>query len=336
MTLLEVRGLTVTYGSGPLAVPAVDGVDLTVDGGEILGVAGESGSGKSTMALSLLRLLPATARIGGDIVFRGRNLPTASWGEMRAVRWAQASMVFQGSMNAMNPVRTIGEQICEPILLHDKVGPRAARRRAAELLDSVGVPSRRAGAYPHELSGGQRQRVMIAMALACRPNLIIADEPTTALDVMVQAQILRLLTELVAESGIGVIMISHDLSVLAGMCSRLAIMYAGKVVEIGPANQLFDDPRHPYMQALTQAFPRIGDPSSRRGPAGLPGDPPLPGEIGAGCPFAPRCSQVMADCRSHEIELWPSGPDREAACLRVLPGYPPSGEHPSPEAGVRR
>ncbi|NJC74255.1 ABC transporter ATP-binding protein [Planosporangium thailandense] len=321
MTLLEVRDLTVTYRQGGRDLPAVRGVDFTLDGGEILGVAGESGSGKSTMALSLLRLLPPGAQIGGEILFEGENLRTATWGRLRAVRWAQASMVFQGAMSALNPVRTIGQQICEPILLHDKVRERAARQRAAELLDSVGIPARRLNAYPHELSGGQRQRVMIAMALACRPNLIIADEPTTALDVMVQAQILELLNELVSGTNIGVIMISHDLSVLADMCSRLAVMYAGRLVEIGPADQLFTEPRHPYTLALSRAFPTIGDPVSRLAPAGLPGDPPALGTQTSGCAFAARCSQVLPDCLTRDITLWPGGPDREAACLRVLPEY---------------
>lgn len=332
MTLLDLRGLTVTYLSGQVEVPAVQGVDLVVDAGEIVGVSGESGSGKSTLALSLLRLLPPSARVAGDIRFHDKELGTASWGELRAVRWAEASVIFQGSMNAMNPVQTISDQICEPIALHDKVGARDARRRSADLLDSVGVPARRMGAYPHELSGGQRQRVMIAMALACRPDLIIADEPTTALDVMVQGQILQLLRELVSESDIGVLMISHDLSVLAGMCDRMAIMYAGKVIETGPSGALFSEPHHPYMQALTHAFPRIGDPASRYGPSGIPGDPPEPGEIESGCPFAPRCAQVMPECTTHDIELWPSGPDRAAACLRVLPDFPNSHAHKAPAA----
>jgi oligopeptide/dipeptide ABC transporter ATP-binding protein len=330
MALLEVRDLTVTYRQAGRDLAAVRGVDFTLDGGEILGVAGESGSGKSTMALSLLRLLPPGAEVSGEILFQGENLRTATWGRLRAVRWAEASMVFQGAMSALNPVRTIGQQICEPILLHDKVGERAARQRVTELLDSVGIPARRLNAYPHELSGGQRQRVMIAMALACRPNLIIADEPTTALDVMVQAQILRLLTDLVAGTNIGVIMISHDLSVLADMCTRLAVMYAGQLVEIGPADRLFAEPRHPYTQALSRAFPTIGDPASRMAPAGLPGDPPALGAQPAGCAFAPRCSQVMPDCLTRDVMLWPGGPDRQAACLRVLPEYPDVGEPPAP------
>ncbi|MET8337500.1 ABC transporter ATP-binding protein [Streptosporangium canum] len=323
--LLDVRDLRVTYRNGERAVPAVRGVSFTLDRGQTLGVAGESGSGKSTMALSLLRLLAPSAQVSGEVLFEGEDLLTARWARLRAVRWSAASVVFQGAMSALNPVRTIGEQICEPILLHEKVGQRTARRRAAELLDSVGVPSRRSGSYPHEFSGGQRQRIMIAMSLACRPDLIIADEPTTALDVMVQAQVLELLGELVRESGIGVIMISHDLSVLSHMCERLAVMYAGQIAEIGPSRQLIAEPRHPYTRALGRAFPTIGDPASRLAPAGLPGDPPTPPELarlseGRGCAFEPRCSEAVAACRTETVELWPSGPRREAACLRVLEG----------------
>jgi peptide/nickel transport system ATP-binding protein len=329
MTLLDVRDLSVTYGRGERAVPAVRGVSFTLDRGQTLGVAGESGSGKSTMALSLLRLL-GEATVTGQVLYQGEDLLTARWVRVRAVRWAGASMVFQGAMNALNPVRTIGDQICEPILLHDRCGTRAARKRAAELLDSVGVPSRRIGGYPHEFSGGQRQRIMIAMALACRPDLVIADEPTTALDVMVQAQILELLANLVAESGIAVIMISHDLAVLAHLCERLAIMYAGRIVELGPSRELIEQPRHPYTRALAGAFPTIGDPASRLAPGGLPGDPPSPREPVAGCAFAPRCDQAGPECRTHGVELWPSGRTRESACLRVLPEFSRGGEEAVP------
>jgi oligopeptide/dipeptide ABC transporter ATP-binding protein len=321
MTLLEVQDLTVSYRQRGGAVQAVRGVDFSLEGGEVLGVAGESGSGKTTMALSLLRLLPVGTQVTGQVRFQGEDLRAATWGRLRAVRWAEASVVFQGAMNALNPVRTIGQQIREPIALHDKLGERSMRERVAELLDSVGVSARRQGAYPHELSGGQRQRVMIAMALACRPNLIIADEPTTALDVMVQAQVLQLLADLVAESNIGVIMISHDLAVLAERCDRMAIMYAGRIVETGPAADVVGKPDHPYTVALSQAFPHIGDPSSRLAPHGLPGDPPDPSTVGAGCAFAPRCPVVRDECRTADIELWDSGPDHEAACIRVLPEY---------------
>jgi peptide/nickel transport system ATP-binding protein len=324
--LLELRDLAVTYGSGADAVRAVRGVSLTLEAGQILGMAGESGCGKTTVALSLLRLLPATARLDGQILFRGEDVVTLGWQKLRAVRWAGASVVFQGAMSALNPVRTIGEQIREPILLHEKTSRRQADTRARELLDSVGVPARRQASYPHELSGGQRQRVMIAMALACQPDLIIADEPTTALDVIVQAQILSLLTGLVRERQISMMMISHDLSVLGETCDRIAIMYAGRQVEAGPARPLLDDSRHPYTRVLSRAFPRTGDPASRLAPAGLPGEPPDLRQDLPGCPFAPRCPDVVAECRTREIELWPAGPQREAACIMVLDAGPAAPE----------
>ena len=319
MTLLDVSDLGVSYRTGGDVVRAVRGVDFSLQPGQTLGIAGESGSGKSTTVLSLLRLLPASARVTGSVRFKDEDLIQARWARIRAVRWAQASVIFQGAMSALNPVRTIGEQIREPILLHDKVGEREARARTAELLDSVGVSAQRAASYPHELSGGQRQRVMIAMALACRPELIIADEPTTALDVIVQAQILGLLTDLVADTKIGMIMISHDLSVLSSVCDRLAVMYAGRIVEIGPSKELIDNPQHPYTKALAGAFPTIGDPTSRMAPSGLAGDPPDLRNDLPGCPFRPRCPVSMAECATSRIELWPAGRDRESACLKVLP-----------------
>jgi peptide/nickel transport system ATP-binding protein len=314
--LLDVRGLTVTYRSGKDTVYAARGVDLRLGAGETMGMAGESGSGKTTVALSLLRLLPAGAEVSGQVLFRGEDLLAASWGRMRAVRWAGASVVFQGAMSALNPVQTVGDQICEPILLHEKVGEKEARARARSLLDDVGVPARRVSSYPHELSGGQRQRVMMAMALACRPDLVIADEPTTALDVIVQAQILALLTELVREKGISLLMISHDLSVLAQTCDRLAVMYAGRLVETGPSRQVIAEPLHPYTAALAGAFPTLGDLRSRRAPGGLPGDPPDLRELIDGCPFAPRCPVVEDRCRTGEIPLVAVG-ERAAACVRV-------------------
>jgi peptide/nickel transport system ATP-binding protein len=319
--LLEVRDLAVTYGSGDQAVRAVRGVGFTLDAGQTMGMAGESGCGKTTVALSLLRLLPRTASMSGKILFKGEDIIGLGWQKLRAVRWAEASVVFQGAMSALNPVRTIGEQIREPILLHEKAGRRDAESRTAELLDSVGVSARRQASYPHELSGGQRQRVMIAMALACRPGLIIADEPTTALDVIVQAQILALLTGLVRERRISMIVISHDLSMLGETCDRLAVMYAGRLVEAGPSRPVLGQPRHPYTGILARAFPRTGDVTSRLAPTGLPGEPPdLRGDL-TGCPFAPRCPEVLPDCRTREVELWPSGPGRESACIKVLDAF---------------
>jgi ABC-type glutathione transport system ATPase component len=249
----------VDYGE----VKAVRGVSLRVAPGEVLGLAGESGSGKTTAGLSVLRLLPRSARTTGEVFFRGENLREASWGRIRAVRWAGASVVFQGALSALNPVRTIGAQIAEPIALHAPKRRQDLKKRVEELLESVGVPAARRNAYPHELSGGQRQRVMIAMALACDPDLVIADEPTTALDVIVQAQVLSLLAGLIKERRIGMIMISHDLSVLGAVCDRLAVMREGRIVEEGPAKKVIAAPEHPYTRQLCAAFPRIGDESSR-------------------------------------------------------------------------
>jgi peptide/nickel transport system ATP-binding protein len=224
-------------------------------------------------------------------------------------------------MHAMNPVRSIGAQIAEPILIHNpKTRPDAAMKRAAELLEQVGVAASRVRAYPHELSGGQRQRVMIAMALACDPDLIIADEPTTALDVMIQAQVLALLSRLVRERGLGMLLISHDLSVLASSCDRVAVMYAGRIVEQGPGESLFTDAVHPYAKALAGAFPVIGDPASRRAPRGLPGDPPDPRELPSGCTFHPRCAVAVEHCSTVDIRLRVAGADRAAACVHVEGG----------------
>ncbi|TDQ52447.1 ABC transporter ATP-binding protein [Actinorugispora endophytica] len=320
MNHLETRGLTVAYRAGGREVPAVRGVDLAIPPGGTLGLAGESGCGKSTVALAVLRLLPATARVGGSVLLAGEDVLTMAWGRLRAVRWAGASIVFQGAMHSLNAVRRVGDQIAEPVLLHESAEtPASAARRAADLLERVGLPPRTAAAYPHELSGGQRQRVMIAMALACGPRLVIADEPTTALDVMVQAQILRLLKDLVARNGIAMMMISHDLSVLADACDRLAVMYAGRIVEEGPARQVFADARHPYAAALGAAFPVVGDPASRYAPRGLAGDPPDPAGSGTGCSFRPRCAVAEDRCAYVDPALWRAGPDRSAACVRVLP-----------------
>jgi peptide/nickel transport system ATP-binding protein len=263
--LLEFRDLTVDYATSRGWVPAVRGVSFSLDTGETLGLCGESGCGKSTLAMSVLRLLPRSARIGGQILLRGEDVARLSWGRLRAVRWAGASIVFQGAMHSLNPVHRVGDQIAEPLELHGYRGP--VRRRVHELLEQVELPVERASAYPHELSGGQRQRVMIAIALACSPELVLADEPTTALDVVVQAQVLDRFGALVRERGIGLMMISHDLSVLAASCRRVAVMYEGQIVEDGPSQQIMTAPRHPHSKALAAAFPTVGDPRSRLAPA---------------------------------------------------------------------
>lgn len=318
MTLLSVRDLHVTYQPAGNPLTAVRGVDLDVDAGETVGVAGESGCGKSTLALALLRLLPRDAQVTGEVLLNGDDVLHMRWGRLRAVRWAEASIVFQGAMHSLNPVRRIGDQIAEPIVLHDQgVDKASARPRVHELLGQVGLPRRYAEGYPHELSGGQRQRVMIAMALACEPDLVIADESTTALDVMIQAQVLRLISGLVAERGIGLVMISHDLSVLAATCERLAVMYAGRVVEHGPSGQVLAGPRHPYTGALSAAFPAIGDPASRLNPSGLGGDPPDPRDLPTGCTFHPRCPVATAECPTLDVGPRLVAPGWEAACVHV-------------------
>ena len=315
MALLEFDDVSVTYRSRGADVPAVRNVTLTVDAGESLGIAGESGSGKTTLTSTVLRMQPKTARVDGQVRLDGKDVTTLSWGKVRALRWAQASVVFQGAMHALNPVQRIGDQLAEPILLHSpKTSKAAAATKVGELLEMVGLPARRAQSYPHQLSGGQKQRVMIAMALACGPKLIVADEPTTALDVMVQAQVLDVIAGLVKDLGVGLVFISHDLSVLSSSCDRIAVMYAGRIVEEGPAATVFDHPQHPYAAALAGAFPRIGDTRYRYAPAGLPGDPPFPGDLPSGCPFHPRCPRAEDRCSVTEPELLQVG-DHRTACL---------------------
>jgi peptide/nickel transport system ATP-binding protein len=317
-TLLEIRDLTVTYATDAGPLPAVRGVDVRVERGQIVGVAGESGCGKSTLAGTILRLQAANATVSGEVLFDGRDILTMRWGDLRAVRWSGASIVFQGALHSLNPVYRIGAQIAEPMQVHlPGLGEKKMHDRVGELLEQVGLDPARARAYPHQLSGGQKQRVMIAMALACDPELVVADEPTTALDVMVQAQVLAVLSSLVRERGVGMLMISHDLSVLAELCDRITVMYAGRVVEEGPADQIFTAPLHPYSGALSAAFPRVGDPAARFAPAGLPGDPPDPRNLTPGCSFAPRCPKAAEECLPAEPPLVPYGEGRAAACVRI-------------------
>jgi peptide/nickel transport system ATP-binding protein len=316
--LLAIRDLHVTYATGEGPLPAVRGVDLTVARGQIVGVAGESGCGKSTLASTTLRLQPANATVTGEVLIDGNDVLTMRWGDLRAVRWAGASIVFQGALHSLNPVHRIGAQIAEPIRVHTPaLGEAKTNARVAELLEQVGLDPARARSYPHQLSGGQKQRVMIAMALACDPELVVADEPTTALDVMVQAQVLNVLSDLVRQRGVGMMMISHDLSVLAELCDRITVMYAGRVVEEGPAEKVFSAALHPYTGALSAAFPRVGDPAARFAPAGLPGDPPDPRNLPGGCSFHPRCPRAADVCLPAEPPLATYDDGRQAACVRI-------------------
>jgi len=295
-------------------VRAVENVSFKVEQGEALGIAGESGSGKSTIALSLLRILPAGGHIRkGKIVFNGKDLVPLSEPEMRKFRWKGISIVFQGAMNAMNPVYKVGDQIGEAIKLHEEgVSSSDVKERVAKLLETVGIEPSRGNNYPHEFSGGMRQRALIAMALAANPALMIGDEPGTALDVIVQAQTLRLLRDLKDRLGLSMIMISHDLSIIAETCEKVAIMYAGKIVEYGDAVSVFKNPLHPYTQGLIKAFPSIKGERVRL--SSIPGQPPDLLNPPPACRFNPRCPYVMDICKREEPLLKENEKGHLVAC----------------------
>jgi len=319
--LLVVENLRTYFTLSSGTVKAVDGVSFELHDGEALGIAGESGCGKTTTALSLVRLLPANAKVvGGSVKFFGIDLATKSENALRRYRWREISVIFQGAMNALNPVRRVGDQVAEPIIERLGVPKAEANRRARELLELVGIARNRAADYPHQLSGGMRQRAMIAMALACDPAIVIGDEPTTALDVMVQAQILELLERLRAQLGLSLILITHDLSVIAETCDRVLVMYAGRVAEEGPVGTLFSGPRHPYTQMLLAAIPNLA--SDRRLLGTIPGSPPDLRTPPPGCRFHPRCPLVLDVCR----EIVPDEV-RYADGVRVACHlYPPGGD----------
>ena len=323
--LLELRDLHVEFRTAHGIVHAVDGISLSVERGQTLGIVGESGSGKSVnspqlTSLAIMRLIasPPGRITGGSIHFEDRELLDLPLDEMRRIRGREIAMIFQDPMTSLNPVLTIGRQITEVMELHLGLSPRAARARAIELLELVGIPSpqRRLDDFPHHFSGGMRQRVMIAMAIACRPKLLIADEPTTALDVTIQAQILELIRSLQAELGMALIIITHDLGVVAGMADRVSVMYAGRIVEEGPAETIFDDPRMPYTIGLLQSVPSPADGGRRLTP--IPGLPPEPFGATRSCRFAPRCAHVEAACRAEPPLLRAMGADHRAACRRDI------------------
>ena len=317
--VLRVEDLRVGYRSGGAEVEIVSGVSFELAAGEALGIAGESGCGKTTTALAILQLLaPGLQRFSGTVDLATDagvvHVHRRTERGMRDLRWSEISLVVQGSLNALDPVQRISRQIGEAIRLHDPAADRAAvRARVRELLERVGISAARADQYPHEFSGGMRQRVMIALALACDPKIVIADEPTTALDVMTQAQVLALLEELRRDLGLALLLITHDLGVIAETCDRVAVMYAGSIVESGPTETVFAVPQHPYTQRLLGAFPQVG--GERALPPAIPGAPPDPADPPSGCRFHPRCHLSREACWHGEMALRPVGDAHESACL---------------------
>ncbi len=313
--LLDVKDLRVDFPSDEGTVHAVRGLSLTVERGEVLGIVGESGAGKTVAALAVMGLLPDSASVGGSISFRGRTVLAMTAKQLTAVRGKEMSLIFQDATSALNPVLTVGRHIAEVLQAHQDLSWKDAMDRAVELLDLVGIPEprRRAGSYPHEFSGGMRQRVLIAMAIANDPDLIIADEPTTALDVTVQAQVLELLQKAQAESGAAIVLITHDLGVIARMAERVIVMYAGRAVEAGSVEDIYYRPRMPYTVGLLGSLPRLDERSWSLTP--IEGAPPSPLNLPSGCPFWPRCPMSRPDCRHSEPELrLLEGADRRAAC----------------------
>jgi oligopeptide/dipeptide ABC transporter ATP-binding protein len=314
--LLRVEGLRTGFATAGGLLRAVDGVDLELAAGGTLGVVGESGSGKSVTALSIMRLVDRPGRVepGSRILFEGRNLAELDEAAMSRIRGNEMSMIFQEPMTSLNPVFTVGDQIAEAVQLHQGLGRKDALARAVEMMLLVGIPSaeRRVGDYPHQLSGGMRQRVMIAMALSCNPKLLIADEPTTALDVTVQAQILELMKDLRERLGMAILLITHDLGVVAEMVDEVAVMYAGRIVERGPVAEVFAEPQHPYTEALLRSIPRVGMRYTHPLEA-IRGMVPSPLDWPAGCRFAPRCDYTFDRCRTDDPHLLPV-PPQESAC----------------------
>ena len=319
MSLLELRGLTTAFQTARGEISAIEDISFDLNAGEILGIVGESGSGKSVTALTIMGLLPQPpARIAaGSVRFAGEELTTASPNRMEKIRGAGISMVFQEPMTSLNPVFTIGEQIMETVRAHERMSASAQRERAIEMLDRVGIPSasERLNDYPHQLSGGQRQRVMIAMSLACRPKLLIADEPTTALDVTIQAQVLDLLMDLRDELGMAIMIITHNMGVIAEVADRVLVMYAGRIVEQSPAADLFDAPQHPYTKGLLACVPTLQQERHRL--IAIPGSLPEPARRPPGCRFAPRCTYRIEACRTAIPPLVMQREDRAVACIRA-------------------
>lgn len=312
--LLEVKNLKTTFKQDARSVTVVDGVDFQLANGETLGIVGESGCGKSVTSMSIMRLLGKKAEIAGDIRFQNRNLLQLTEKEMRTIRGNNMAMIFQEPMTSLNPLHTVGKQICEPLRKHLGFSKQEAKSRAIQLLHEVGIPRGEEifTSHPHQLSGGMRQRVMIAIALACQPKLIIADEPTTALDVTIQAQILDLMKKVKQENDTSIILITHDLGVVAEMCDRVVVMYAGKVIEESDVLTLFREPKHPYTIGLLNSMPDVVNDQERL--QAIPGNVPMFHEMPEGCRFAPRCSQAMDICRGKMPEMHPVSDSHHVRC----------------------
>jgi peptide/nickel transport system ATP-binding protein len=317
MSLLEVKNLEMRYETLRGWVDAVSNISFTIEKGDSIGLAGESGCGKTSAALTILRLLPKNAKVfGGSINFKGQDLLTFSEKKFRKdIRWKRISTIFQGAMNALHPTMKIGDQIVESITTHEKISKKEATKRAKQLLDLVGIGASRIDRYPHELSGGMKQRTVIAMSLSCNPDLIIADEPTTALDVIIADQVLKVMKELQDKLNLSMIVISHDLSMIAEVCNKIAIMYAGKIVEEGSVVSIYKEPLHPYTQKLINAFPSvIGE---KRELSSIHGFPPDLLNPPSGCRFHPRCEYAMSICEKEEPPSIKAGKDHYVACYLV-------------------
>lgn len=323
--MLEVKGMRTSFFTHVGEVKAIRGVDFYLDKGEAVGIVGESGSGKSVTSLSVMRLLQFPGKLtGGEVFFDGEDLTKKTDKEMQAIRGNEISMIFQDPMTSLNPVFTIGNQIMEAIIKHQKLSKEQARQKAIEMLKLVGIPSpeKRIDQYPHEFSGGMRQRAMIAMALSCEPKLLIADEPTTALDVTIQAQILELMKDLKDRLNTSIILITHDLGVVADVCSRIIVMYGGLIMEEGTTEEIFYKPQHPYTLGLMRSIPKMSDKENKERLIPIDGTPPDLLKPPAGCPFAPRCDHAMKICMTQMPEYTKSSDTHRAACWLLHPDAP--------------